>query len=1313
MADEAAKQQKIGNFTVLDKIGKGGMGSVYKAEDPSLHRTVALKLLPAHLAADTEFVKRFQNEATAAARLSHSHLVQVYAAGEDNGSHYIAMEFVDGESLRQRLNRHKRLPPVEALAIATYVAEALRYAWNKAKIIHRDIKPDNILLSKDGEVKVADLGLAKSLQKASVTLTTTGMVMGSPFYISPEQAQGKKDLDFHTDIYSLGCTLFHMLAGQPPFTGDEMNVLFYKHIHEPPPDLLKLCPDCPPKVAQLVKRMMHKDPKQRPPTYDALLVELQTLYRTLKNAPAQKVAAAATQQRRTMVWIYGGAAAVLVLIAGIFVWNGMKVGHAVPSAPSSGSNLVTQSARAATTAQPPATASITPPREVTRPTTAVDDAFIKEVAALPAEEQVKRVVRRLKELNSNFDGTETHRVENGGVIELQLSADSLLDISPVRALKQLRKFYCSGNPTAKNALFSDLTPLCGLSLTELVINKTSVANLEALRGMNLKSFSLWYTPVRDLSPLQDMRLVSLGLSYTQIRDLSPLRGMPLDVLSIIHTEVSLSSLNSFPLRTLWCSPSVNNIKDLRAIKTLKAINNLPVAEFWKQVDAGTIPVATTSANASAPPAANDDASSKKPPRAAPTATRQVTPTALEPGAIKLWDAPDKIPSAPGVRWENSALVLGAGTNRGTVYFEQPISRDVIFRAEIRMNPDAKPQMCIRCPPGQAGRTAFGYAINVDMYKRWINLCTVQSNNYVNLVNRSLPRAYGPDEWIQLELRAIGDEIAVSVDGKLLGTVQDHSRPNAGGVKFLATSDCFFRNIVYVPLDKAGDSVTSSAAPSSVEDAFAKQLAALPASQQLALVLARLKELNPKFDAAKSSFKIEGGAVAELALSTVGVTNIAPVRALPALKRLTLAPWTAKERGDLTSLAPLAGMQLTQLWCHNNPIRDLKPLRDMPLVNLSIAGTRVTELDALSGSKLSILSCGDTEISDLGPLEGVPLTILWIQNTKVSSLAPLMTMPLQELRCDFDPKRDAKYLRSIRTLTKINNSPAAAFWTFHHLSMPTFGPATAAKTTAAKNAVSTPIISAQEQVRRFTEKMKELNPDWDGQVEHEAKGTKVLTLKFSSAGITTIAPVSEFKHLKELDCSSPRGERSKLADLAPLAGLQLTKLICQYNSISDLRPLKGMPLTSLSIGNNKEITDITPLHGMPLDDIVLDGIKVTDLSPLSGCPLKNLSLSFASVEDLSPLQGMQLERLYLSHVKGLRSLEPLAGLPLNLLTLRETIIDLAPLKKIPLKDLQCEFDPAQDTQTLRAIKTLERINGVSATEFWRRVKAGDIPKAKGL
>ena len=318
------------------------------------------------------------------------------------------------------------------------------------------------------------------------------------------------------------------------------------------------------------------------------------------------------------------------------------------------------------------------------------------------------------------------------------------------------------------------------------------------------------------------------------------------------------------------------------------------------------------------------------------------------------------------------------------------------------------------------------------------------------------------------------------------------------------------------------------------------------------------------------------------------------------------------------------------------------------------------------------------------------------------------MPLQELRCDFDLKRDAKYLRSIRTLTKINNTPAAAFWTFHHLSMPTFGPAGAAKTTAAKNAVSTPIISAQEQVRRFTEKMKELNPDWDGQVEHEANGTKIVTIKFSSFGVTNIVPVSDLKHLKTLKCASSGKKRSKLCDLTPLTALQLTKLDCMFNVVSDLSALKGMPLNYLNISGNN-ITEITALQGMPLEVLLLDGQNISDLSPLSGCPLKSLFLRHMDIEDLSPLKGIQLRELRVGESKKIRTLEPLIGMPLKVLDLREIALNGTILKKLPLTDLQCTFDPERDTQALRAIKTIERVNDVPIAEFWRRVKSGDVPK----
>ena len=279
--------QKLGEFEILEKLGHGGMGAVYKARQSSLGRLVALKVLPAHMASDEEFIIRFKAEARSAASLNHPGIVQVYAAGEDQGTHYFAMEFVDGESLQDRLKRKGRIAPVEALAICAHVATALNHAWQKAKIIHRDIKPDNIFLSSDGDVKLGDLGLAKSVIGDS-QLTRTGASMGTPYYISPEQANGDANLDFRSDIYSLGCTLYHLLTGETPYTASSPMAVMIKHITQPPPDIVRTWPDCPRWVAPLLARMLAKNPAERPQSYDELIRELMAAHTKVRNAPASR-----------------------------------------------------------------------------------------------------------------------------------------------------------------------------------------------------------------------------------------------------------------------------------------------------------------------------------------------------------------------------------------------------------------------------------------------------------------------------------------------------------------------------------------------------------------------------------------------------------------------------------------------------------------------------------------------------------------------------------------------------------------------------------------------------------------------------------------------------------------------------------------------------------------------------------------------------------------------------------------------------------------------------------------------------------------
>ena len=259
---------------MLGKLGAGGMGAVYRARQVSLGRMVALKVLPAQFMEDAESVARFQREARVAASLNHGNLVKVYAAGEAEGSHYIAMELIEGEDLGGRLKREGRLAAPEALRICVEVARGLEHGWQRAQLVHRDIKPGNIFLAAGGVVKVGDLGLAKLLDSQSTGLTQSGTMMGTPHYMSPEQGRGERAMDFRADIYSLGCTLYQMLSGETPYGGREAVTLIHQHIHAPLPAIMKVWPACPIPLARLVAKMLKKSRHERHASYEELIAQM-------------------------------------------------------------------------------------------------------------------------------------------------------------------------------------------------------------------------------------------------------------------------------------------------------------------------------------------------------------------------------------------------------------------------------------------------------------------------------------------------------------------------------------------------------------------------------------------------------------------------------------------------------------------------------------------------------------------------------------------------------------------------------------------------------------------------------------------------------------------------------------------------------------------------------------------------------------------------------------------------------------------------------------------------------------------------------
>lgn len=271
-----AADQTLGEFRLIRRLGRGGMSDVYLAEQTSLHRQVAIKVLRPELMLDETYKQRFQIEARAVAGLNHPNIVQVYTVGEVSGKFFIAQEYVNGHNLRDFLRRKGAPDFPVAVSIIKQVAAALQAAAD-AGIVHRDIKPENIMLTRKGEVKVADFGLAKSNSTSdSQQLTQIGTTMGTPLYMSPEQINGSK-VDHRSDLYSLGVTCWHMLAGEPPFKGETAISVAVQHLKEEPPELADLRPDLPPLLCRMVHKLMAKDPDKRYQTAKSVIVDLKRL----------------------------------------------------------------------------------------------------------------------------------------------------------------------------------------------------------------------------------------------------------------------------------------------------------------------------------------------------------------------------------------------------------------------------------------------------------------------------------------------------------------------------------------------------------------------------------------------------------------------------------------------------------------------------------------------------------------------------------------------------------------------------------------------------------------------------------------------------------------------------------------------------------------------------------------------------------------------------------------------------------------------------------------------------------------------------
>jgi eukaryotic-like serine/threonine-protein kinase len=463
---------RLGGYRVLEVLGVGGMGTVYRAEDPRLRRRVALKVMNPALARHPVAAQRFLREARAVATLTHDHIVAIYHVGEDRGVPFLAMPLLQGETLGDRLGREPRLSVAEVLRIGREIADGLAAA-HAAGLVHRDVKPANVWLeAPGGRVKILDFGLVSD-RNEDARLTQTGSLLGTPAYVSPEQARGKL-VEPRSDLFSLGCVLYQLCAGTPPFVRATPFDSLRAVTREEAPPLRKAAPHVPAALAALIHQLLAKEPAGRPGSAAEVSDRLRRL--------------AAPPGRPRRAWVLGLATvllAVLLAPAGTELVQVLR-GDRQPPPP-----------------QPPVTEQ---PKEPRPPAPDVDDAWVKATTALPLYRRYQTVVAKLRELNPDFQG-DVHRLvdeSSGKVRSVGFDTDGITNVSPLRALPELQSLRCSGSAPGRGTLMN-LAPLRGLKLTHLECQGNPIVDYAPLKDMPLETVICDYDPARDADVFRSIK----------------------------------------------------------------------------------------------------------------------------------------------------------------------------------------------------------------------------------------------------------------------------------------------------------------------------------------------------------------------------------------------------------------------------------------------------------------------------------------------------------------------------------------------------------------------------------------------------------------------------------------------------------------------------------------------------------------------------------------------------------------------------------------------------------------------------------------
>lgn len=1118
---------RLTGFELLQKVGQGGMGVVWKARQLSLDRIVAIKLLPPELSHKPEEVKRIMMEARTAARLKHAGIVQVYDASEENGVYFFVMEYIDGYNVGQWIQRKKTIPWKEALLAAEYVAAALDYAWQTAGMIHCDIKPENIMVDQDGTIKVSDLGLSVTRESQAGEAQTE--ILGTPSYMSPEQVRGDPDLDCRTDIYSLGATLYHMVTGQRMFQGVPEREIMELHLTHQVPDPVELGAVVPATVCSLLERMMIKDRQRRYADWPAVMHDLRRVQRGLMPAGKPPPEGASTVKRKRVKIRRGaseGAASGggsswlrwfgLALVVGLLAAAALLL----PDRLAEWQRRSTAVATGGIAAGDPGTAF--PSVSTVRGEAA--HAFAEAVAwARQNPDRFEEAMFRFRKIMDHFaDAPE--------------AAQALEEIKRVRDRRQQSieatwiKIKATAETSAAARQYGEAARLLE-TYTGRWAAQTASNRMDLARVMRQKSAEQELTRAGESKWVE---WIKEGLA-------DPLAHgkftMGQEALAQVQAE------NRFE----------NHKEDLQAlgqiVQGLGSLDERVIKSFLKQT--GTVVRVGLGRGEIAV-------------RVAGLSGKKVRGRTLD-GQAEVLIGYDELsgaerlarlgePDCPEV-----AIALGASA---------ALANDF-----------------------DGAETCFGKAgplLSAPLLEVLGELRTAAGSEKAETVlMRTLKAAglavgpYGEAAWLTaINNVALDREAAAQLAGEV-----DRYLEKYGKTEFAIKAAPVILTLQQRCAEMAeGKARAEAAAP--VAAGEADVAAPPPDGLDTDAVVRALRERNPGVEAGDVAFvKVDGVESAGVNIVSDQMRDLSPLAHVKGLKAVWLEAHA--ESVALIDLKPLAGSTLCELRLKGYTVRDLSPVRGSKITRLAVPGSPLVSLMPLEGQPLTELDVSGSEIRDLTAVRGMRLDTLRIRGTKVASLSLLAGMPLRDLDASGTIIRDIATLRGMPLESlALAQTQVYDFQVLKGMNLEVLD----LSGTKVRELSFCAAMPLRRLILRDTPiqdvaalKGKSLDAlDLTGSQVKDLIGLEGCAIRDLSLAGTRLSQ-RDLAQLSQVKCQRLNLSGTGLINLSVLAGKPLTHLSIENTKVKDLSPLQGMPLVFLNCLAT-DVNDLSPLRGMPLQDL---------------------------------------------------------------------------------------------------------------------------------